>query len=52
MLTVKQRQNYLKTLGYYTGKIDGKEGPLLKEAYKKLQKDYFVREKDRWTVWT
>ena len=46
MLTIKQRQNYLKSLGYYTGKIDGKEGPLLKAAYKELQKDYFVREKD------
>lgn len=46
MLTIKKRQTYLKNLGYYTGKIDGKEGPLLKEAYKKLQEDYFVRKKD------
>lgn len=46
MLTIRKRQTYLKELGYYTGKVDGKEGKLTKEAYLKLQKDYFVREKD------
>lgn len=46
MLTIKKRQTYLKELGYYTGKVDGIEGKLTKEAYLKLQKDYFVREKD------
>ena len=46
MLTIKKRQTYLRDLGYYTGKIDGKEGPRTKAAYEELQKDYFVREKD------
>lgn len=46
MLTIKKRQTYLKELGYYSGKVDGKEGKLTKEAYLKLQKDFFVREKD------
>lgn len=47
MLTIEERQVYLKNLGYYTGKIDKKEGPLLKAAYKALQDDYFIRQKDR-----
>lgn len=39
MLNIKQRQLNLKHLGYhYKGKIDGVEGPLLKDAYGKLQK--------------
>lgn len=46
MLTIKKRQTYLKELGYYSGKVDGIEGKLTKEAYLKLQKDYFVRKKD------
>lgn len=46
MLTIKKRQTYLKELGYYTGKVDGKEGKLTKAAYLALQKDYFVREED------
>ena len=46
LLTKKKRQTYLKELGYYKGKIDGKEGKLTKAAYLQLQKDYFTREKD------
>lgn len=46
MLSIKERQSYLKELNYYTGKIDGIEGPLTKQAYRKLQKDYFTRKKD------
>lgn len=46
LLTKKKRQEYLKELGYYKGKIDGIEGKLTKQAYKDLQKDYFTREKD------
>jgi hypothetical protein len=46
MLTIKKRQTYLKELGYYTGKVDGKVGPKTKAAYLKLQKDYFTRDKD------
>ena len=46
MLSVKTRQKYLKELGYYTGKVDGIEGKLTKQAYKTIQKDYFTRKKD------
>lgn len=46
MLTKKKRQEYLKALGYYTGKIDGIVGAKTKAAYKALQKDYFTRDKD------
>jgi uncharacterized protein YcbK (DUF882 family) len=46
MLTIKKRQTYLKELGYYSGKVDGKEKKLTKAAYLALQKDYFVREED------
>lgn len=47
LLTVKQRQTRLKALGYYTGKVDGKNGPLTKKAVKAIQDDYFVRKSDR-----
>lgn len=47
MLSVRTRQTYLKTLGFYTGKVDGIEGALTKKAYKALQDKYFIREKDR-----
>lgn len=47
MLSIKQRQEKLKYLGYYKGKIDGKVGRLTKSAYKKLQNDYFFRAKDK-----
>lgn len=46
LLTKKKRQTYLKELGYYKGKIDGKEGKLTKAAYLQLQKDYFTRKED------
>lgn len=46
LLTKKKRQEYLKALGYYKGKIDGKEGKQTKQAYKDLQEDYFTRKKD------
>lgn len=46
LLTKKKRQEYLKALGYYNGKIDGIEGAKTKKAYKDLQKDYFTRRKD------
>jgi len=47
LMSVKTRQQYLKYLGYYKGAIDGKVGPLTKEAYKKLQNDYYFRSKDK-----
>ena len=47
LLSVKSRQKYLKVLGFYNGKIDGKEGPKLKEAYRELQDKYFPRKIDR-----
>lgn len=46
LLNIKNRQIYLKTLGFYSGVIDGKEGPKTKEAYLKLQKKYFTRKSD------
>lgn len=46
MLSVKQRQDYLKDLGFYTGVVDGIEGAKTKAAYKALQSKYFVRKKD------
>lgn len=47
LLSVKKRQEYLKTLGFYEGKIDGKVGAMTKKAYKELQNKYFVRTKDK-----
>ena len=47
MLSIKDRQIYLKYIGYYKGDIDGIEGKLTKEAYLKLQKDYFFNKKDK-----
>lgn len=44
MLKIKTRQTYLKNLGFYNGKIDGKEGKQTKEAYLKLQKKYFPKD--------
>lgn len=46
MLSIKERQEHLKYLGLYNGKIDKVEGKQTKEAYKKLQKKYFTRKKD------
>lgn len=45
-LNLKTRQKYLKELGFYKGQVDGKEGPLTKQAYKNLQNAYFTRKKD------
>ena len=47
MLTVKERQEKLKVIGLYKGKIDGIEGKLTKQAYKDLQNKYFFRVKDK-----
>lgn len=44
MLNIKTRQQYLKNLGLYKGKIDKIEGKLTKEAYLKLQKKYFPKQ--------
>ena len=46
MLSVKERQEKLKYLGFYSGAIDGIEGPKTKRAYYDLQKKYFFRKKD------
>ena len=46
MLSIKERQTYLKHLGFYFGNIDGIVGPKTKTAYKSLQKTFFIREKD------
>lgn len=46
MLTVKDRQKYLKKLGFYKGKIDGVEDTETKKAYKDLQKEFFTRKSD------
>ena len=37
MLSIKQREEELKYLGFYKGKIDGKEGAQTKKAYKDLK---------------
>ena len=46
MLTVRERQEKLKYLGFYTGAIDGIEGVKTKRAYYDLQKKYMKRKKD------
>lgn len=46
LLSVKKRQTYLKKLGFYSGKIDGKVGAKTKAAYKALQKTFFIRKAD------
>lgn len=46
LLSKKKRQEYLKFLGFYKGEIDGKIGPLTKQAYIDLQACYFDRLKD------
>ena len=47
MLSIKEREEKLKYLGYYKGEIDGIEGKLLKKAYKDLQNDYFFNKSDK-----
>ena len=46
-LNIKTRQKYLKELGFYTGAIDGSVGHLTRKAYKRLQDNYFIRDKDK-----
>lgn len=47
MLSIKERQEKLKYLGFYKGAIDGIEGVKTKRAYKDLQDTYFFRAKDK-----
>ena len=47
MLTIKERQEKLKYLGFYKGAIDGIEGVKTKRAYKDLQDTYFFRKQDK-----
>lgn len=47
MLSVRERQIYLKALGFYNGAIDEIEGNMTKLAYKALQNKYFIRAKDK-----
>ena len=47
MLSVRERQERLKFLGFYKGAIDGIEGVKTKRAYKDLQDTYFFRAKDK-----
>ena len=47
MLSIKERQEKLKFLGFYKGAIDGIEGVKTKRAYLDLQKTYFFRAKDK-----
>jgi peptidoglycan hydrolase-like protein with peptidoglycan-binding domain len=42
ILSVKQRQKYLKFLGFYNGNIDGINGKLTKNAVFKLLKAAFL----------
>lgn len=37
-MNTKQKQRFLKEQSFYTGNIDGKEGPLFKEATRQFQK--------------
>lgn len=46
LLSKKKRQEYLKYLNFYDGKIDGIVGEKTKKAYKNLQKAYFTRKAD------
>lgn len=47
MLSIKERQEKLKYLGFYSGAIDGIEGVKTKRAYKELQDKYFFRKQDK-----
>lgn len=44
MLSVRSRQKYLKYIGLYDGKIDGKDGPKTKAGVLALQKMYFPKK--------
>ena len=41
-MTIKQKQKFLKEQGFYTGNIDGKFGPLTKEATREFQKSQHI----------
>lgn len=45
-LTIKERQQYMKELGFYEGKVDGLEGIKTLKAYANLQVRYFARPDD------
>lgn len=47
MLSKKERQAYLKELGFYNGAIDGIIGEKTKAAYRSLQNRYFTRVEDK-----
>ena len=44
MLTVRERQEKLKVIGLYKGKIDGIEGKLTKQAYKDVYNYFYNGE--------
>lgn len=46
LLSVKNRQKYLKALGFYGGEIDGIVGAKTKLAYRAIQERYFTRAAD------
>ena len=43
MLSIRERQTYLKKLGYYSGTVDGIEGAKTKAAYKAFQEAYGLK---------
>lgn len=47
LLSIKNRQKYLKELGFYNGLIDGIAGPQTRAAYLALQRRYFTRSVDQ-----
>ena len=47
MLSVRNRQSYLKALGFYDGEIDGIAGDKTKKAYAAIQDKYFTRKDDK-----
>lgn len=46
LLSVTERQKYLRELGFYNGRIDGLEGIKTVKAYQELQTKYFARPQD------
>lgn len=46
MLSITNRQKYLKEYGFYKGNVDGIEGAKTRAAYKALQQRYFIRKSD------
>ena len=49
LLNIKQRQKYLKKLGLYTLKVDGKEGKGTKLAYKYFNIIFLNKSTDKYT---